>query len=70
MAQGTIKSYDPITKTGVVLDDSGTDVPLAEDALEDSIFVVVRQGQRVVYDPVEVAGAPQATRLRLGHDGH
>lgn len=69
MAQGTVKSYDPITKTGVVLDDSGTDVPLADDALEGSIFHFLRQGQRVVYDGVEVAGLTYATLVRLGHDG-
>lgn len=64
-----MKSYDPLTRTGVVLDDSGTDVPLADGALEGSVFFLLRQGQRVVYDAVEVAGLTYAARVRLGHDG-
>lgn len=66
MAQGTVKSYDPITGGGFVLSDDGTTVALADDALEGSIFVMLRQGQRVVYDAVERGGATLATRLRLG----
>lgn len=66
MAQGTVKTYDPITGGGFVLSDDGTTVPLAEDALEGSIFQMLRQGQRVVYDPVEREGLTLATRLRLG----
>jgi len=66
MAQGTVKTYDPLTGTGLVLDDGGEIIPLADDALEGSIFLLLRQGQRVVYDRVDQAGAAQATRVRLG----
>ncbi|MFN8104703.1 MAG: cold-shock protein [Acidimicrobiia bacterium] len=66
MAQGTVKSYDPITGAGFVLSDDGTTVALADDALDGSIFIMLRQGQRVVYDPVESEGFTVATRLRLG----
>ncbi|MCC7076585.1 MAG: cold-shock protein [Acidimicrobiia bacterium] len=69
MAQGTVNSYDPITGAGLILDDSGEDVPLADDALEGSLFRVLRQGQRVNYDRVEVDGTILATRVRFGHGG-
>ena len=49
--QGVIKSYDPQSRTGVVVDDVGrAEYDLALDALEGSIFRMVRQGQRVVFD--------------------
>ncbi|MBX7160760.1 MAG: cold shock domain-containing protein [Acidimicrobiia bacterium] len=66
MAQGTVKTYDPTTGGGFVLADDGTTVPLADDALDGSIFLMLRQGQRVVYDTVERGGLTLATRLRLG----
>jgi CspA family cold shock protein len=64
--QGVVKSYDPQTKTGVVVDDvDRTEHDLALDALEDSIFRMVRQGQRVVFDLNEQG---LATQLRLGSE--
>ena len=64
--QGVIKSYDPQSKTGVVVDDVGRDEhDLALDALEGSIFRMVRQGQRVVFDLNEQG---LATQLRLGSE--
>ena len=64
--QGVVKSYDPQSKTGVVVDDvDRTEHDLALDALEDSIFRMVRQGQRVVFDLNEQG---LATQLRLGSE--
>jgi CspA family cold shock protein len=64
--QGVVKSYDPQTKTGVVVDDvDRTEHDLALDALENSIFRMVRQGQRVVFDLNEQG---LATQLRLGSE--
>ena len=64
--QGVVKSYDPQSKTGVLVDDVGrTEYDLALDALEESIFRMVRQGQRVVFDLDEQG---LATRLRLGSE--
>ena len=64
--QGVIKSYDPQSKTGVVVDDVDRDEhDLALDALEGSIFRMVRQGQRVVFDLNEQG---LATQLRLGSE--
>ncbi|MEC7827769.1 MAG: hypothetical protein VYB56_01220 [Actinomycetota bacterium] len=64
--QGVVKSYDPQSKTGVLVDDvDRTEYDLALDALEASIFRMVRQGQRVVFDLNEQG---LATRLRLGSE--
>ena len=64
--QGVIKSYDPASKVGVVTDDvTRAEHELAPDALEGSIFRMVRQGQRVIYD---LDGRGLATRLRLGSE--
>ena len=65
--QGVIKSYDPVTRQGVVLRDDPTrsEYDLAENALEGSIFRMLRQGQRVIF---ELTGAGLATRLRLGSE--
>lgn len=64
--QGVIKAYDPVSKLGVVMCDTDlSDYDLADDALEGSIFRMVRQGQRVVFDLDE---AGRATRLRLGSE--
>ena len=63
--QGVIKAYDPESGIGVVMCDTDlADYDLAENALEDSIFRMVRQGQRVVFDLEE----GRATRLRLGSE--
>ena len=64
--QGVIKAYDPQSKTGVVVEDvDRTEYDLALDALEGSIFRMVRQGQRVVFDLNEQGLAAQ---LRLGSE--
>lgn len=49
--QGVVKAYDPRTGEGVVVrDDDRSEHPLALDALEGSLFRMLRQGQRVVFD--------------------
>lgn len=64
--QGVIKAYDPGTGEGVVVRDTDRrEYDLAPDALSGSIFRMVRQGQRVVFD---LDAAEQATRLRLGSE--
>ena len=64
--QGVIKAYDPVSGDGVVTCDTDlADYDLATDALAGSIFRMVRQGQRVVFDLDE---AGRATRLRLGSE--
>jgi cold shock CspA family protein len=62
--QGVIRSYDPQTREGVVMRDTDREeFTLALDALDHSIFRMLRQGQRVVFD-VDDSGL--ATRVRIG----
>lgn len=64
--QGVIKAYDPSSGDGVVLCDTNlSEFELSPSALEGSIFRMLRQGQRVVFD---VDGEGRATRLRLGSE--
>jgi CspA family cold shock protein len=64
--QGVIKAYEPGTGLGVVMCDTDlADYDLAADALAGSIFRMLRQGQRVVFD---LDGEGRATRLRLGSE--
>lgn len=64
--QGVIKSYDPTTRDGVVVRDTDlAEFDLADDALQGSIFRMLRQGQRVVFD---LDGSDRATALRLGSE--
>ena len=64
--QGVVKSYDPGTGHGVVVRDTDrSQFDLAADALAGSIFRMLRQGQRVVFD-LDADG--RATRLRLGSE--
>jgi CspA family cold shock protein len=64
--QGVIKSYDPLTGDGTVVRDTDlAEFDLAGDALEGSLFRMLRQGQRVVF--VLDAGG-HATTLRLGSE--
>ena len=49
--QGVIKSYDPTSGDGIVITDTDLrEYDLAAGALAGSVFRMVRQGQRVVFD--------------------
>lgn len=64
--QGVIKAYDPVSGAGVVMCDSDlADYDLAADALEGSLFRMLRQGQRVVF---QLDDDGRATRLSLGSE--
>ena len=64
--QGVIKSYDPGTGDGVLIDETDLrEIDLAENALEGSLFRMLRQGQRVNF---ELDDAGQATSLMLGSE--
>ena len=64
--QGVVQSYDPGTGQGVLLCDSDmTEYDLASTALEGSVFRMLRQGQRVIFELDELN---RATRLRLGSE--
>ena len=64
--QGVIKAYDPGTGDGVVLCDTDLrEYDLATDALRGSLFRMLRQGQRVIFD---LDAEQRATALRLGSE--
>ena len=62
--QGVIRSYDPQTREGALIRDTDREeFTLALDALDGSIFRMLRQGQRVVF---ELDEAGRATNVRIG----
>ena len=62
--QGVIKAYDPASGDGLVMSDTDlNDYELAADALDGSIFRMLRQGQRVVFE-LDDAGPVSYTHLR------
>lgn len=64
--QGVIKAYDPASGDGVILCDTNlSEFELSPSALEGSIFRMLRQGQRVVFD---LDDGGRATHLRLGSE--
>ena len=65
--QGVVKSYDPATRQGVILRDNPArnEYDLADDALVGSIFCLLRQGQRVVFD---ITADGLATSIRIGSE--
>lgn len=64
--QGVIKAYDPTSGEGVVVSDTDlSEFNLAPNALEGSIFRMLRQGQRVVFILDSVG---RATSLSLGSE--
>jgi CspA family cold shock protein len=64
--QGVVKSYDPETGDGsIVCDRDLAHYDIAPGALEGSVFRMLRQGQRVVFD-LDQNG--RATALRLGSE--
>jgi CspA family cold shock protein len=64
--QGVIRMYDPQTGEGIVVRDTDrAEMFLAPDALEGSIFHLLRQGQRVTF---ELDADGRATTLRLGSE--
>lgn len=63
--QAVVRSFDPGTGEGVLVTTDGvrSEILLASNALEGSIFRMLRQGQRVNFD-VDAAG--HATAIRSG----
>jgi CspA family cold shock protein len=64
--QGTVKMFDPATNEGiVVLDTDRSELVLALDALNGSLFRMLRQGQRIIFD-LDANG--RATHVRTGSE--
>jgi CspA family cold shock protein len=66
--QGVVKSFDPILADGVVVDDRTlVEYELSRSALHDSVFRMLRQGQRIVFD---LDDKGMASRVRTGAEGN
>jgi len=64
--QGIIKAYDPGSGDGIVISDKDlSEYNLAPNALDGSIFRMLRQGQRVVFT---LDSEGRATSLSLGSE--
>jgi len=62
--QGVVKVFDPLTREGVVVTDTDrSEFSLAPNALDGSLFRMLRQGQRIVF---EVDDQGLATQVRTG----
>ena len=65
--QGVVKMYDPVTGTGVVLTEADkTEVYLRPGSLKGSVFRLLRQGQRILFDTVEEDGNTFVVGVHLG----
>ena len=65
--QGVVRIYDPQTGEGIVVTDTDdrAELVLAPDALEGSLFRMLRQGQRVNFG---LDGDGRATQIRIGSE--
>lgn len=52
MPQGTIKDYDPQTRSGVILDDARNEIGYDHDSFRNSGVRMFRLGQRVKFQVV------------------
>jgi CspA family cold shock protein len=64
--QGVVRIYDPQSGEGIVVRDTDrAELVLAADALEGSIFRMLRQGQRITF---ELDSEGRATTVRIGSE--
>jgi cold shock CspA family protein len=69
--QGVVKTYDPVTGVGIVVRDTDrSEVFLRPGSLKGSVFRILRQGQRIVFEAEAEEGREFVTRLRLGQEGY
>jgi cold shock CspA family protein len=67
MPQATVKSYDSLTQTGVLIsDDQATTYDIGPEVISKSMFRFLRPGQRVTFDQVEQGGEKRIENLRIG----
>jgi CspA family cold shock protein len=69
--QGVVKTYDPVTGVGIVVRDTDrSEVFLRPGSLKGSVFRMLRQGQRIVFEAETEDGREFVTSLRLGQEGY
>ena len=65
MSQGTIRDYDPRTRTGTLFMDDESEVHIDATSVEGAGIRILRIGQRVKFDVAEVSGKKMARTLRI-----
>ncbi len=71
MAQGVVKVYDPKTGFGVIVSDADkSEILLRPGSLKDSIFRLLRQGQRINFEVDTEGDKTYASSVRIGSDGY
>ncbi|HJT38422.1 MAG TPA: hypothetical protein VJ818_08360 [Actinomycetota bacterium] len=65
MPQGTIKSYDTSSRSGVILDDHKNEIPFDNESFRHSGVRMFRIGQRVKYQVVGHAERAQVRDLTI-----
>ncbi len=69
--QGVVKTYDPVTGVGVVvLDEDQSEVYLRPGSLKGSIFRMLRQGQRILFDLETEDEQRYVTSIKVGQSGY
>ena len=67
MAQGVVKSYDPNSGSGIVLlDTDKTEVYIQPGSLKDSIFITLRQGQRINFEIENIEDNQVIKNVKIG----
>ena len=65
MPQATVKRYDSLTRTGVlVADDGSTEFEIDSETMDSGMFRFLRPGQRVTFDLEGEAGESGGTKVR------
>lgn len=65
MPQGTIKTYDVESRTGVLLTDEEQEIHIDPTSVEGSGIRYFRVGQRVKFDVADEGGKKTARTLRI-----
>lgn len=63
--QGTIKSFDPATRQGVVMDDTLRELPIDREAFAASRLLELRIGQRVRFELTPDGDGHRVTNLNI-----
>jgi cold shock CspA family protein len=68
MPQATVKRYDSLTRTGILVSDDGaTEWAIDPEAMESSpMFRFLRPGQRVTFDLTDDGGEKLVRNIRIG----
>ena len=65
MPQGTVKSYDPGTRTAVLLDDQLNELSVDQRAMAASGLLELRLGQRVRFEVEDEGDERRVTNLNI-----